>query len=775
MSIEFNIDDGIAVITLNRPAARNAIDRETALAVEAAVKRIDSEKDIRVGVITGAGGNFCAGMDLKAFLRGEVVRLPGTGFAGVTQARCSKPLIAAVEGYALAGGFEIALACDMIVAGEGAQFGLTEAKRGLVANAGGLVRLPRQLPIKIATELVLVGDLHPASRLATHGLVNVLTPDGKALDGAMELARKIAANGPLAVAVSRQVLSESLEWPEAELFERQNAITAAVFESADAREGARAFAEKRAPVWSVREAVRLDTEALARAQTLNAVLNHHARHRPSAIALSFSGHETSYAALASQAAALAALLSAEGIGRGQHVGYLGKNSDRYFVLLYALASLGAVLVPMNWRLAKEEWQYFLSDAGVVRLFADDAFIDRAQELATHQGIDACTPIPELVRVDSPVAAVEPDPDDVVVQIYSSGTTGRPKGVMLTHRNLLALRAPGYAAGLDWFPREDDRSLLALPVAHIAGTAYALFGLYGGGRVVIEREFDAGVVLEQMERQRVTHMLLAPAALQLVIEHPDCARRDLSHFRYLTYGASPISRTLMDRAFQALSCGFVQMYGMTEAAGGVSALTPEDHRSGIEERLRSAGRAMPGAEVVIAGPEGRHADVNEIGEILVRSAAVMAGYWRQPDATAETIDVDGWLRSGDIGRIDAEGYVFVLDRAKDMIISGGENIYPAEVENSLAGHPSIADVAVFGVASDRWGEVPAAAIVLNPGHELSPEALQEWCADKLARFKIPKHYFALEALPRNAGSKVLKRELRDMFAAGSGASMNVGAD
>ncbi|MEJ7936021.1 crotonase/enoyl-CoA hydratase family protein [Sphingobium sp. AN558] len=249
MPIDFNIDAGIAVITINRPEARNAIDRETALAVETAVRQIDSQKDIRVGVITGAGSHFCAGMDLKAFLRGEVVRLPGTGFAGVTQASCSKPLIAAVEGYALAGGFEIALACDMVVAAQGSQFGLSEVKRGLVANAGGLVRLPRQLPAKIANELVLVGDMHPAARLATHGLVNVVTSDGLALEGAMELARKIAANGPLAVAVSRRVLSESLEWPVEELFDRQNAITAAVFASADAKEGAQAFAEKRRPVW----------------------------------------------------------------------------------------------------------------------------------------------------------------------------------------------------------------------------------------------------------------------------------------------------------------------------------------------------------------------------------------------------------------------------------------------------------------------------------------------------------------------------------------------
>lgn len=249
MSVKFELDNGVAIVTLDRPEARNAVDRATALAVSEAMQRIDADREIRVGVITGAGGNFCAGMDLKAFLRGEVVRLPETGFAGVTQARISKPLIAAIEGYALAGGFEIALACDIVVAAEDAKFGLTEVKRGLVANAGGLVRLPRQLPAKIASELVLTGDIFPASLLTQHGLINRLVPNGEALTVALEYARKIAANGPLAVAISKRVLSESQDWQSTEMFDRQNELTAVVFASADAREGATAFAEKRTPVW----------------------------------------------------------------------------------------------------------------------------------------------------------------------------------------------------------------------------------------------------------------------------------------------------------------------------------------------------------------------------------------------------------------------------------------------------------------------------------------------------------------------------------------------
>jgi enoyl-CoA hydratase len=248
--IQFSVDAGIALITIDRPEARNAINAAVALAIADATEQIDARPDIRVAILTGAGGTFCAGMDLKAFLRGENVKPRGRGFAGMTGARIDKPMIAAVEGYALAGGFELALACDLIVASQAAKFGLPEVKRGLVANAGGLVRLPRQLPYRVAMELVLTGAMTSAAELQAHGLINRVVPEGEALAGALQLARTIVANGPMAVAVSKRVMRDSQDWPSTEVFARQDEYTAPVFKSADAREGALAFAEKRAPAWT---------------------------------------------------------------------------------------------------------------------------------------------------------------------------------------------------------------------------------------------------------------------------------------------------------------------------------------------------------------------------------------------------------------------------------------------------------------------------------------------------------------------------------------------
>ena len=500
-----------------------------------------------------------------------------------------------------------------------------------------------------------------------------------------------------------------------------------------------------------------------RLTNLWAVLCYHAERTPDATALEFEGRSTSYSALFAQANAVRRMLAERGAKPGDRVAYLGKNNDRYFALLYGIASAGIVLVPLNWRLAPDEWAWIVEDSGANLLFADEEFLERASLLAKRLSRPAPLPLEQIdfgQEANSPPASIASD--DPILQIYTSGTTGRPKGALLTHRNMLALRAPGYRAGLHWFPGPADTSLLVLPVAHIAGTAYALFGLYSGGRVVIAREFDAGETLALLESAKVTHTLLAPAAMRLLVEHPAAKSVLLPHFRYMTYGASPIPEALLKQCIATFSCRFIQMYGMTEAAGGVVALTPEDHESGDAALLLSAGRAMPGVEMAVLDREGRFLAPGETGELAVRSAAVMKGYWQRPDATAETITSDGWLRTGDIGRMNADGYVFVLDRAKDMIISGGENIYPAEVENAIFGHPDVVEVAVIGVPSEAWGEEVMAIVVPRQGTRPDPESIRRWARERIAAFKVPKSVSFVEALPRNAGNKVLRRELREPY-------------
>ncbi|MES2272286.1 MAG: long-chain-fatty-acid--CoA ligase [Pseudomonadota bacterium] len=504
-----------------------------------------------------------------------------------------------------------------------------------------------------------------------------------------------------------------------------------------------------------------------RLNSLWALVDYHANAHPLTQAMMFLDRRTSYGELYAAVLAVSDRLTADGIGRGARVGYVGKNCDHYFVMLFALSRIGAVMVPINWRLAPEEMAYIVADSTMVRLFTDDEYLSAATSLTHDAGLPPARHISTLTSVspDRPSGtdmAIAPQPDDVVFQVYTSGTTGRPKGALLTNANLLGLRAPGYRAGLKWFPNRYSSTAIVLPIAHIAGTAYALFGFYAGGTVAILREFDPGEVLRLIEQESITHLLLAPSALQMVAEHPAVATTNLSCLAIITYGAAPMPAALLHRALALFGCGFVQMYGMTEAAGGVVALQPEDHLAAIGDRLRSAGRAMPSVEVDIVDEGWKSLPTGDIGEIVVRSPSVMPGYWRRPDATEEILRPDGWMRTGDIGRMDADGYVYVLDRAKDMIISGGENIYPAEVENAIFGHPAIADVAVVSAPSDKWGETVVAVIVPCGDHAPSLAELYGWLDGRLARFKFPKRIDLVEELPRNAGNKVIRRLLRDRY-------------
>lgn len=507
----------------------------------------------------------------------------------------------------------------------------------------------------------------------------------------------------------------------------------------------------------------------ARLQTLPDLLAYHAEVRPDAVALHFEGRVTDYAEFHRRTNQLAASLRRLNPVCGRRIGYLGKNSDRYFELVFAAAKAGQVLVPLNWRLAAEEWAFILRDAGVAHLFVDETFEAQGRDISDRLALESVHSLADEASWDrllAPCGASQPLPpvsaDDVVLQIYTSGTTGSPKGAMLTHANLLALRAPGLLAGLNWFPRPGDLSLVVMPVAHIAGTAYGLFGLHSGGGLVIGREFDAGKVWSMLASSGASHMLLAPTALRMLLEHPAAATTQVPRLRYITYGGSPIGPMLLEQAVKRLSCSFTQMYGMTEASGGIVALTPDDHREGDPQRLAAAGRAMIGVELGIVDNAGARLPAGQIGEIVVRSRSVMVGYWNRPEATAEAVDAEAWLRTGDIGLLDAEGYLFVLDRAKDTIISGAENVYPQEVENVLSRHPAVADVAVIGVPSSRWGEEVKAVVVPRPGVALNAADVLAWAREHIAAYKVPKSIDVIDELPRNPNGKVLRRLLREPY-------------
>jgi acyl-CoA synthetase (AMP-forming)/AMP-acid ligase II len=350
-------------------------------------------------------------------------------------------------------------------------------------------------------------------------------------------------------------------------------------------------------------------------------------------------------------------------------------------------------------------------------------------------------------------------EDVAYQLYSSGTTGRPKGVQLTHANL--------ETGLTLYPRfmgmhGDSVSMVAMPLYHIGGGGWALAGFRVGATNVLVREVMPAELVDLVEREGITHAFLVPAVLQFMLSVPGVDARDFSSLRYILYGASPISETVLTGAMRTFKCGFVQAYGLTESTGTVILLPEGDHdpEGPNRHRLRSAGVPTPDAEIRIVDPgTGRDVPTGEVGEIWIKGPTVMKGYWKMPEETAATIQPDGWLRSGDAGYRDADGYVYIHDRVKDMIVSGGENVYPAEVENAVMSHPDVADVAVIGIPHEKWGETGAAMVVRVAGSTLTEEVLLAYCRERLAGFKCPTQVVWLDELPRNPSGKVLKKDLR----------------
>ncbi|MCR5876185.1 fatty acid--CoA ligase [Phenylobacterium sp. J426] len=527
----------------------------------------------------------------------------------------------------------------------------------------------------------------------------------------------------------------------------------------------------------------MDQNDFEQMPTLGDVARYQSRLRGSAIALEFEGRETTFADFDRLTNRVANALIAAGLEKGQRIAYVGKNSDHYFELLVGAAKAGVVMTPIGWRLAPPEVAYIVEDSGAPIVFVGPEVMGHASEVA-----NLLTRAPQVIAMEpgsehplyeawrdaapdnDPGIAVSPK--DVAVQLYTSGTTGRPKGVMLAHENILGGRRIAAEAQMDWNTwSPDDISLVAMPVAHIGGTGWGLVGLMNGAKGVVAREFDPMKVLDYIERDRVSKMFMVPAALQIVVRQPRARTVDFSRLKYILYGASPIPLDLLRECMEVFGCGFVQQYGMTETCGTIVYLPPEDHDPAGNPRMRAAGVPMPGVEIKVIDAEGRSVPTGEVGEVATRSIANMAGYWKQPDATANTIDADGWLRTGDAGYLDADGYLFIHDRVKDMIISGAENIYPAEVESAIYGHPSVAEVAVIGVPDERWGEAVKAVVVAKPGAVIDPQDVIAFARTRIAGFKVPKSVDVVDAIPRNASGKILRRELREPYWAGRDRRVN----
>lgn len=498
--------------------------------------------------------------------------------------------------------------------------------------------------------------------------------------------------------------------------------------------------------------------------TFDEFLIHWAQDRPDHIALREEGRVYSYAELDDLTARVASALLAAGLAKGDRIAWIGKNSDLYFILFYGAARAGVVMAPIGWRLAPNEWAFIVNDTQAKAVFAGPGFDDVAAQLAGKLDHG-----PRIIGADEARAMIAnaarasfdaAEANDAVLQLYTSGTTGNPKGAVLSNRNLFALRKHSDDPDLPYTKWDDDEAVLvAMPCAHIGGTGLGIMALAAGLPGIVLAEFNPDGVFDAVEQHGVTRFFMVPAALQMLLMHPRCASVDYSRLKYILYGAAPIPLELLRQCIQVFGAQFIQAYGMTETTGTISMLPPEDHDPAGNARMRSAGKPLPGVEIKIVGADGAEVPVGEVGEVVTRSSNNMLGYWNLPDATAKTMSDDGWIRTGDAGYMDADGYLFIHDRVKDMIISGGENVYPAEVESAIFGHPAVQEVAVFGVPDPKWGEAVKAACVAKPGMTIDEADIIAWARERIAPFKCPRSVDVIAALPRNASGKILRKDLR----------------
>lgn len=494
------------------------------------------------------------------------------------------------------------------------------------------------------------------------------------------------------------------------------------------------------------------------------ILRSHADARPGAPALTFEGRTWTFSQLHESCSRSAQALREAGVKPGDRVALLAKNCAESFELMFACNMIGAVMTGLNWRLSAREIAAIVADASpkvvVVAPDEDVLLCDLSIEVAAATRIVRLGEYYDIWRDAAP--AIDPGydgaPDEVALLLYTSGTTGLPKGVMITNEGLSYTQRLGEAWGMG----PDSVNLVAMPMFHIGGCGYGTSTMTRGGHTVLLREVNTRVIIESIARYQVTHTFLVPTVVQSLLQVEGVAQADLSSLQLLMYGAAPMGDVLLRRAMNMLHCRFIHAYGMTETAGTVAALPPQDHETeGPKVRLlQSVGRPYPWVELRVVDPDTlSDVPAGKVGELWVRSPMVMKGYWNQPAANAAALVDREWLRTGDAVYLDEEGYIFLFDRFKDMIISGGENIYPAEIENVLNGHSAVLEVAVIGVPHEKWGETPRAVIVLKPGQQATEVEIIRYTRKYLAHYKCPTSVVFSDSLPRNASGKLLKRELR----------------
>nr|CAH10130.1 feruloyl-CoA synthetase [Streptomyces sp. SCC 2136] len=488
-----------------------------------------------------------------------------------------------------------------------------------------------------------------------------------------------------------------------------------------------------------------------------------ARKTPHRTALIHGDTTVTYAGLYERTTRLAHALRDSGVRRGDRIAYLGPNHPSYLETLFAAGTLGAVFVPLNTRLAGPELAYQLTDSGAKALVYGPTFGGLVAGLPGNSDVRTYVEVgaeyDQLLDMASDEAIDEPViPDDTCIIMYTSGTTGRPKGAMLTHGNL-TWNAVNVLVDQDVIT--DERALVSAPLFHTAGlNMLTLPVLLKGGTCVLVEAFDPAATFDLIERHRITFMFGVPTMFEHVARHPRWADADLSSLRMLSCGGSPVPTPLI-AAYQERGLTFLQGYGMTEASPGVLFLDAEH----AVTKAGSAGVPHFFSDVRVVRPDLAPADIGETGEVVVRGPHVMPGYWGLPDETAAVFH-DGWFRSGDAARIDEDGYVTIVDRLKDMIISGGENIYPAEIEDQLLAHPDIVECAVIGVPDEKWGEVPRAVVVPREDVALDPDEVLASLAGRLAKYKIPKSVVLADELPRTASGKLLKSRVRKRYGTNS---------